>query len=136
MEVTMAQMRKFEQDAIVNQIIKTIKSKREKEYETFKSHKKYLAIVAVNEDIKELENKLKFLRQEKEVLQNSRRDLIRYFNEKFDVKLDYDYYDNLKFEFNEWTVRRDVEDQLAIALLGSEWKDNLPAIIEEIASQF
>ena len=132
----MAQMRKFEQDAIVNQIIKTIKSKREKEYETFKSHKKYLAIVAVNEDIKELENKLKFLRQEKEVLQNSRRDLIRYFNEKFDVKLDYDYYDNLKFEFNEWTVRRDVEDQLAIALLGSEWKDNLPAIIEEIASQF
>ena len=136
MEVTMAQMRKFEQDAIVNQIIKTIKSKREKEYETFKSHKKYLAIVAVNEDIKELENKLKFLRQEKEVLQNSRRDLIRYFNEKFDVKLDYDYYDNLKFEFNEWTVKRDVEDQLAIALLGSEWKDNLPAIIEEIASQF
>ena len=132
----MAQMRKFEQAAIVNQIIKTIKSKREKEYETFKSHKKYLAIVAVNEDIKELENKLKFLRQEKEVLQNSRRDLIRYFNEKFDVKLDYDYYDNLKFEFNEWTVRRDVEDQLAIALLGSEWKDNLPAIIEEIASQF
>ena len=132
----MAQMRKFEQDAIVNQIIKTIKSKREKEYETFKSHKKYLAIVAVNEDIKELENKLKFLRQEKEVLQNSIRDLIRYFNEKVDVKLDYDYYDNLKFEFNEWTVKRDVEDQLAIALLGSEWKDNLPAIIEEIASQF
>ena len=136
MEVTMAQMRKFEQDAIVNQIIKTIKSKREKQNETLKSHKKYLAVVAVNEDIKELENKLKFLRQEKEVLQNSRRDLIRYFNEKFDVKLDYDYYDNLKFEFNEWTVRRDVEDQLAIALLGSEWKDNLPAIIEEIASQF
>ena len=132
----MAQMRKFEQEAIVNQIIKTIKSKREKQNETLKSHKKYLAVVAVNEDIKELENKLKFLRQEKEVLQNSRRDLIRYFNEKFDVKLDYDYYDNLKFEFNEWTVKRDVEDQLAIALLGSEWKDNLPAIIEEIASQF
>ena len=132
----MAQMRKFEQDAIVNQIIKTIKSKREKEYETFKSHKKYLAIVAVNEDIKELENKLKFLRQEKEVLQNSRRELINDFNEKFNVELDYDYNDNLKFEFEKWPVSRDVEDQLAIALLGSEWKDNLPAIIEEIASQF
>ena len=136
MEVTMAQMRKFEQEAIVNQIIKTIKSKREKQNETLKSHKKYLAVVAVNEDIKDLENKLRILRIEKESLQNSRRDLIRYFNEKFDVKLDYDYYDNLKFEFNEWTVKRDVEDQLAIALLGSEWKDNLPAIIEEIASQF
>jgi len=132
----MAQMRKFEQDAIVNQIIKTIKTKREKQNETLKSHKKYLAVVALNEDIKDLENKLKFLRKEKEVLQDSRRDLLKDFNEKFDVKLDYDYHDNLKFEFNEWTVKRDVEDQLAIALLGSEWKDNLPAIIEEIASQF
>ena len=36
----MAQMRKFEQEAIVNQIIKTIKSKREKQNETLKSHKK------------------------------------------------------------------------------------------------
>lgn len=136
MEVTMAQMRKFEQEAIVNQIIKTIKSKREKQNETLKSHKKYLAVVAVNEDIKDLENKLRILRIEKESLQNSRRELINDFNEKFNVELDYDYNDNLKFEFEKWTVRRDVEDQLAIALLGSEWKDNLPAIIEEIASQF
>ena len=129
-------MRKFEQEAIVNQIIKTIKSKREKQNETLKSHKKYLAVVAVNEDIKDLENKIRVLRQEKEVLQNSRRELMDDFNEKFDIKVDYDYNDNLNFNFNEWTVRRDVEDQLAIALLGSEWKDNLPAIIEEIASQF
>ena len=132
----MAQMRKFEQEAIVNQIIKTIKSKREEEYETLKSHKKYLAVVAVNEDIKDLENKLRVLRIEKESLQNSRRELIDNFNEKFNVELDYDYNNNLKFEFEKWTVRRDVEDQLAIALLGSEWKDNLPAIIEEIASTF
>ena len=129
-------MRKFEQEAIVNQIIKTIKSKREEESETLKSHKEYLAVVAVNEDIKDLENKIRVLRQEKEVLQNSRRELMDDFNEKFDIKVDYDYNDNLNFNFNEWTVRRDVEDQLAIALLGSEWKDNLPAIIEEIASQF
>ena len=132
----MAQMRKFEQNAIVNQIIKTIKSKREKQNETLKSHKKYLAVVALNEDIKDLENKLRILRIEQESLQKSRRELINDFNEKFNVELDYDYHDNLKFEFNEWTVKRDVEDQLAIALLGSEWKDNLPAIIEEIASQF
>tara|TARA_R100001086_G_scaffold217274_2_gene133685 strand:- start:17820 stop:18230 length:411 start_codon:yes stop_codon:yes gene_type:complete len=136
MEVIMAQMRKFEQEAIVNQIIKTIKTNREKQNETLKSHKKYLAVVRINEDIKDLESKLKFLRKEKEALQDSRRELINDFNEKFNVELDYDYNDNLKFEFEKWTVRRDVEDQLAIALLGSEWKDNLPAIIEEIASQF
>ena len=136
MEVTMAQMRKFEQDAIVNQIIKTIKTNREKQNETLKSHKKYLAVVKINEDIKDLENKLRILRIEKESLQNSRRELINDFNEKCDVELDYDYNDNLNFNFKEWTVRRDVEDQLAIALLGSEWKDNLPAIIEKIASQF
>ena len=75
-------MRKFEQEAIVNQIIKTIKSKFEKETETFKTKKEYQAIVKINADIQQL------------------------------------------------------EDKLAIALLGSEWKDNLPAIMEEIANQF
>ena len=132
----MAQMRKFEQDAIVNQIIKTIKSKFETNNETLKSDKKYLAIVAINDDIKDLESKLRVLRIEKESLQNSRRELINDFNKNLDVELDYDYHDNLTFNFKEWTIKRDVEDQLAIALLDSEWKDNLPAIIEEIANQF
>jgi|TARA_Y100000289_G_C3918147_1_gene148686 hypothetical protein len=132
----MAQLRKFEQEAIVNQIMKTIKSKHEKENETIKTKKEYKDIAGVNVDIIILEDKISTLQQEKRELESLRRDKIKAFELDFNIELKYDYHNKLSFNFKEWTIRRDVEDQLAIALLDSEWKDNLPAIIEEIASQF
>jgi hypothetical protein len=132
----MAQMRKFEQDAIVNQIVKTIKSKREKENETIKTKKEYKDIAGVNVDIILLEDKISNLREEQRELESLRKEKIKAFEVDFGIELQYDYHNRLSFNFKEWTIRRDVEDQLAIALLDSEWKDNLPAIIEEIASQF
>ena len=129
-------MRKFEQEAIVNQIIKTIKSKFEKETETFKTKKEYQAIVKINADIQQLEDKISSLRNEKSTLEDSRRNKVSEFAKQFDVELEYDYHNTLSFNFKEWSTKREVEDKLAIALLGSEWKDNLPAIMEEIANQF
>jgi len=130
------QMRKFEQDAIVNQIIKTIKSKFEKENETFKTKKEYQAIESTNKSIVDIEKRINILRQEKDILQTTRRESLKAFNNKFNTKLDTTYENDLEFDFNDWTIKRDVEDKLAISLLDSEWKDNLPAIMEEIANQF
>ena len=130
------QMRKFEQDAIVNQIIKTIKSKFEKKNETFKTKKEYKDIAKVNVDIILLEDTISTLRDEQRELESLRRDKIKAFEVDFGVELEYNYKNNLYFDFNEWTIKRDVEDKLAISLLDSEWKDNLPAIMEEIANQF
>jgi len=132
----MAQMRKFEQEAIVNQIVKTIKSKFEKNNEITKTQKEYKDIADVNADIIKLENKVSTIRKEINELESLRKDKIKAFELDFGIELCYDYHNKLSFNFKEWTIRRDVEDKLAIALLGSEWKDNLPAIIEEIASQF
>lgn len=129
-------MRKFEQDAIVNQIIKTIKSKFEKKNETFKTKKEYKDIAKVNVDIILLEDTISTLRDEQRELESLRRDKIKAFEVDFGVELEYNYKNNLYFDFNEWTIKRDVEDKLAISLLDSEWKDNLPAIMEEIANQF
>ena len=130
------QMRKFEQDAIVNQIIKTIKSKFEKENETFKTKKEYQAIESTNEAILDIEKRINILRQEKNILQTTRRESIQAFNSKFNTKLDTTYEGGLTFTFDNWIITREVEDKLAISLLDSEWKDNLPAIMEEIANQF
>jgi hypothetical protein len=132
----MTQMRKFEQEAIVNQIIKTIKSKFETNNETFKTKKEYQAIESTNEAILDIEKRINILRQEKNILQTTRRESIQAFNNKFNTKLDTTYENGLEFDFNDWTIKSEVEDKLAIALLGSEWKDNLPAIMEEIANQF
>ncbi len=57
----MTQMRKFEQEAIVNQIIKTIKSKFETNNETFKTKKEYQAIESTNEAILDIEKRINIL---------------------------------------------------------------------------
>jgi hypothetical protein len=132
----MTQMRKFEQEAIVNQIIKTIKSKFETNNETFKTKKEYQAIESTNEAILDIEKRINILRQEKNILQTTRRESIQAFNNKFNTKLDTTYENGLEFDFNDWTIKSEVEDKLAISLLDSEWKDNLPSIMEEIANQF
>ncbi len=132
----MAQLRKFEQNAIVNQIVKTIKSKREKENETIKTKKEYKEISGVNASIILLEDKISTLRAEQRELESLRKEKIKAFEVDFGIELQYDYHNTLSFNFKEWTISREVEDKLAISLLDSEWKDNLPAIMEEIASQF
>jgi len=130
------QMRKFEQDAIVNQIMKTVESKFEKNNEAFKTKKEYQAIESTNESIVDIEKRINILRQEKDILQTTRRESVKAFNSKFNTKLDTTYDDGLTFTFDKWIITREVEDKLAISLLDSEWKDNLPAIMEEIANQF
>ena len=130
------QMRKFEQDAIVNQIMKTIKSKFEKENEILKTKKEYQAIESINEAIKDIEKRRDILFEEINILQTTRRENLDKFNNKFDVKLETDYTNIFMFKFDKLGIRREVEDKLAIALLDSEWKDNLPDVMEKIAGQF
>ena len=130
------QMRKFEQDAIVNQIMKTIKSKFEKENEILKTKKEYQAIESINEAIKDIEKRRDILFEEINILQTTRRENLDKFNNKFDVELGTDYTNVFMFKFDKLGIRREVEDKLAIALLDSEWKDNLPDVMEKIASQF
>ena len=130
------QMRKFEQDAIVNQIMKTIKSKFEKENEILKTKKEYQAIESINEAIKDIEKRRDILFEEINILQTTRRENLDKFNNKFDVKLGTDYTNVFMFKFDKLGIRREVEDKLAIALLDNEWKDNLPDVMEKIAGQF
>ena len=104
----MAQMRKFEQEAIVNQIVKTIKSKFEKNNEITKTQKEYKDIADVNADIIKLENKVSTIRKEINELESLRKDKIKAFEVDFGIELQYDYHNNLTFNFKEWTIRRDV----------------------------
>jgi uncharacterized protein YaaW (UPF0174 family) len=51
-------------------------------------------------------------------------------------KLNKDYNDNITWSCNEWEVRQNIENKLAIALLSNDWQERLPEIISSIASQF
>ena len=37
---------------------------------------------------------------------------------------------------DDWNIRQDIENKLAIALLSNDWRERLPEIVESIASQF
>ena len=138
----MAQMRKFEQEAIAKEILETINASNSKEQQALEKSSKEI------KNIRKLQNKFKSIQEEERILYRERRNIteqmeqaIKDFN-SFSLddnalyKLNRDYDDNITWSINEWKVKQDIENKLAIALLSNDWQERLPEIIESIASQF
>ena len=138
----MAQMRKFEQEAIAKEILETINASNSKEQQALEKSSKEI------KNIRKLQNKFKSIQEEERILYRERRNIteqmeqaIKDFN-SFSLddnalyKLNRDYDDNITWSINEWKVIQDIENKLAIALLSNDWQERLPEIIESIASQF
>ena len=137
----MAQMRKFEQEAIAKEILDTIKVSNSKEQQAMEKSSKELKNIrklqAKAESIHEKERKLY---RERRIILDDLRDSIKSFNRTLssttNYKLDKDYNDNISWSTNDWEIRQDIERKLAIALLSNDWQERLPEIISSIASQF
>ena len=138
----MAQMRKFEQEAIAKEILETINASNSKEQQALEKSSKEI------KNIRKLQDKFKSIQEEERILYRERRNIteqmeqaIKDFN-SFSLddnalyKLNRDYDDNITWSINEWKVKQDIENKLAIALLSNDWQERLPEIIESIASQF
>ena len=138
----MAQMRKFEQEAIAKEILETINASNSKEQQALEKSSKEI------KNIRKLQNKFKSIQEEERILYRERRNIteqmeqaIKDFN-SFSLddnalyKLNRDYDDNITWSINEWKVKQDIENKLAIALLSNDWQERLPEIISSIASQF
>ena len=137
----MAQMRKFEQEAIAKEILDTIKVSNSKEQLALEKSSKEL------KDIRKLQTKMlnihekerKLYRQRRimlEDLDNSIQRFNRTLSPNTNYELDKDYNDNISWSINDWEIRQDIERKLAIALLSNDWQERLPEIISSIASQF
>ena len=135
------QMRKFEQEAIAKEILDTIKVSNSKEQQAMEKSNKKL------KDIRKLNNKIESLRDKERALYRQRRTLneemdtaIKSFNRTLNPNTNYelnkDYNDNISWSCNEWEIRQNIENKLAIALLSNDWQERLPEIISSIASQF
>ena len=137
----MAQMRKFEQEAIAKEILDTIKVSNSKEQQAMEKSSKELKNIrklqAKAEGIHDQERKLY---KERRMIVEEMNTAIRNFNRtlKFDTnyELHKDYNDKITWSYNDWEVRQNIENKLAIALLSNDWQERLPEIIETIASQF
>ena len=135
------QMRKFEQEAIAKEILDTIKVSNSKEQQAMEKSNKKL------KDIRKLNNKIESLRDKERALYRQRRTLneemdiaIKSFNRTLNPNTNYelnkDYNDNISWSTNNWEIKQDIENKLAIALLSNDWQERLPEIISSIASQF
>jgi seryl-tRNA synthetase len=141
MEIIMTQMRKFEQEAIAKEILNKIKTNSSKEQNTMEKSSKELKnirkLYAKIEGIQEQERKLY---REKRNISEEMDTAIKDFNNLYCSDKNYnlykDYNDYITWSINEWELRQDIENKLAIALISPDWQDKLSTIIDDIASQF
>jgi len=137
----MTQMRKFEQEAIAKEILETINASNSKEQQAMEKSSKEL------KNIRKLHSKAESIHDQERELYRQRRYLIEEMNTAIkdfnsslssatNYKLHSDYNDNITWSVNDWEVRQNIENKLAIALLSNDWQERLPEIIESIASKF
>ena len=137
----MTQMRKFEQEAIAKEILNRITINNSKQQNAMEKSSKEL------KNIRKLYAKAEGIQEQERELYRKRRNIvedmdtaIKDFNNSLSsnslFKLYKDYNDNITWSINEWELRQDIENKLAIALISPDWKDKLSSIIDDIASQF
>ena len=135
------QMRKFEQEAIAKEILDTINVSSSKEQQAMEKSSKEL------KNIRKLHSKAESIHDQERELYRQRRYLIeemntaiRDFNSSLssatNYKLHSDYNDKITWSINDWEIRQNIENKLAIALLSNDWQERLPEIISSIANQF
>ena len=135
------QMRKFEQEAIAKEILDTIRTNSSKEQQALEKSSKTLKNIrklhAKAEGIQDQETELY---RQRRILLEEMEEAIKGFNNSLSsdtlFELNKDYNDNISWSTNEWEIRQNIENKLAIALLSNDWQERLPEIILSIASQF
>jgi len=137
----MTQMRKFEQEAIAKEILDTIRTNSSKEQQALeKSSKEVKSIHKLNAKVESLHDQERELYRQRRMLVEEMENAIQNFNNSLSsdtlFKLNKDYDDNISWSCNEWEIRQNIENKLAIALLSNDWQERLPEIISSIANQF
>ena len=137
----MTQMRKFEQEAIAKEILDTINASNSKEQQALeKSSKEVKNIRKLQAKAEGIQDQERELYRQRRTLLEEMEETIQNFNNSLSsdtlFKLNKDYNDNISWSCNEWQIRQNIENKLAIALLSNDWQERLPEIISSIANQF
>ena len=139
------QLRKFEQDAITNEILSDlnkmakasqVKAEKSKSYKEIE--KKLNSINLIMADIRAIENKMATATSEMYVLIKKFNDVD--CNEDF-FRLQYSNYRHnrenatINWDTQTYVLRGQVEQKLALALISPDWKDRLQEIINSITEE-
>ena len=137
-------IRKFEQEAIVNQIMEGVSEKADKQIEKAKKSADYKALVKKTDELRKMKRKIDILCQELNLREKSVNEDIANYNTMskngaYNVGSVYSYDGKymLNWHKDDWGVKRQVSDKLAIALLEpnaqARVKEIIMAIVDEVA---
>jgi hypothetical protein len=137
-------IRKFEQEAIVNQIMEGVSEKADKQIEKAKKSADYKALVKKTDELRKMKRKIDILCQELNLREKSVNEDIANYNTMskngaYNVGSVYSYAGKymLNWHTDDWGVKRQVSDKLAIALLEpnaqARVKEIIMAIVNEVA---
>ena len=136
----MKQIRKFEQDAIVNQIMEGVNERLDSKIEKAKKSKEYKALANMHDSVTKLQNSIDRMVEAKNEEVQILNEQIKKFNDFHTVEnvgittIGYNNQD-LSWWKHEWVVKTQVADKLAIALLEDNAQERIKEIIMAIASE-
>ncbi len=137
----MKQMRKFEQEAIVNQIMEGVNERLDAKVEKAKKSKDYKAVEKLADVVVKLQSEREALSKKHTEAVNRVNEAIKNYNEFNTDKMVglssmSNYHDSkLNFFRHDWQIKGQVSDKLAIALLEPNSQERIKDIIMAIANE-
>ena len=136
----MKQIRKFEQEAIVNQIMEGVKERLDSKIDKAKKSKEYKSLAKKFDSVSKLDMAIERMNKARAEEVETLNKQIKKFNDFHTVEnigvssINYNG-DTLSWWKHEWAVRNQVADKLAIALLEDNAQERIKEIIMAIASE-
>ena len=134
------QIRKFEQNAIVDVIFdKVTKSKRNKANGAITGWKEYKDLQSKANEVKSFDKQIKTLQYQRDSLSNKVQRGVEEYKSVREFDLDYQRWNavlEIKTGVNQWELKEKIANRIAISLLPKDAIQNIDAIIESIAKEF
>ena len=136
----MKQIRKFEQEAIVNQIMEGVNERLNSKIDKAKKSKDYKAIAKMHDSVAKLQSSIDRMVEAKNEEVQILNEQIKKFNDFHTVEnigittIGYNN-QNLSWWKQDWQIRTQVADKLAVALIEDNAQDRIKEIIVAIASE-
>ena len=133
------QIRKFEQDAIVETIVdRIINSKETQAKFAVKKCKEYKELLSTANEVKAFDMQIEILKESRDELSRKVSRGVEHYNSVRDFDLKYDRWNGvlgITTGVSEWELKDKIANKIAISLLPKDAVDNIDAIIENIVKE-
>jgi len=134
------QIRKFEQDAIVESIVdKVEKSSKDKARELSMKDKTYKAMLSEANKVKAIKKEIQNLSDKKDKMSEKLYEEVALYNEGLTYNLSFDKWNavlSVSPQPNSYQLKHEIANKVAISLIPKDAIDNIDAIISNIVKEF